>query len=100
MVITSLTITKKKTAIFNIHAVNVSGVLIPVEPVMEQFEIYRTDGMYETWSYLFHLINDDYQGDLELTLNSKTYKLSDDQWRQVYGTLSDYFIAEEMGQLQ
>ncbi len=98
MVITSLTITKQKTAIFNIHAINVGGVLIPVEAVMERFEIDRTDGMYETWSDLHRLIGD-YDGEVELTLNNKVYKLNYDQWVQVYGTLSDYFIAEEMGEL-
>ncbi|MGH8613744.1 MAG: hypothetical protein ACREYF_17430 [Gammaproteobacteria bacterium] len=99
MSITSLTITKEKTAIFNIHAINVGGILVPVEPVMERFEIDRADGMYETWSYLYHLTNDDYRGGAELTLNNKVYKLTDDQLRQVFCTLSDYFIAEEMGEL-
>lgn len=96
MRLTSLTFTARG-AVFNVHGIKVGKTLIPVDQIMDSFIIDGTDGLNETWSYLFNLINDDYNGTVELTLNEKEYILTEVQWRDVYGTLSDCFIAEEMG---
>ncbi|MGI0075863.1 MAG: hypothetical protein ACREAU_00475 [Nitrosopumilaceae archaeon] len=92
MRLTSLNYTKQGV-IFNIHGIRLGNTLMPVEQVMEHFVIDGVDGMYETWSYLY----DNHAGTVELTLNEKEYTLTESQWRDVYGTLTDHFIAEEIG---